>query len=78
MSGYVLRLIEDILIVAESATLPPRSRVVYVVDDEASSRQPGEPWFERGADPVLALASSDAPSRAARQVHTRRSQMQST
>ncbi len=32
------------------------------VNDEAFSRQPGEPWFEQGADPVLALASSDEPT----------------
>tara|TARA_B100000315_G_scaffold258109_1_gene309110 strand:- start:544 stop:1206 length:663 start_codon:yes stop_codon:yes gene_type:complete len=39
-----------------------RGRIEVRVGDEAFSRQPGEPWFERGTDPVLALASSDEPT----------------
>jgi len=39
-----------------------RGTIEIRVDDEAFSRQPGEPWFERGTDPVLALASRDEPT----------------
>jgi hypothetical protein len=39
-----------------------RGSIEICVGDEALSRRPGEPWFERGADPVLALASSDEPT----------------
>ena len=37
-------------------------RIEIRVEDETFSRQPGEPWFERGTDPVLALTSSDEPT----------------
>ncbi len=39
-----------------------RGKIEISVNEEAFSRQPGEPWFERGTDPVLALASSDEPT----------------
>ena len=36
------------------------------VGEETFSRQPGEPWFEQGTDPVLALTSSHEPTGFAR------------
>jgi hypothetical protein len=64
MSGYALRLFEDILAVAESVTLPPRRRVVYVVegtalvsaDGQASTFAANSAWFGAGSCTVLARA----------------------